>query len=60
MSDKHCYLCSYVTKREGDLSQHVLIHQNSPRIRTYDCSLCSYKSKQKGNLTKQMLIRIFP
>ncbi|KAJ8940194.1 hypothetical protein NQ318_010694 [Aromia moschata] len=52
----HCYLCPYVTKQKRDLSQHLLIHQKSPRIRTYDCSLCSYKTKYKANLTTHMLI----
>ncbi|KAJ8933319.1 hypothetical protein NQ318_011672 [Aromia moschata] len=52
----NCYHCPYMTKRMGDLSQHLLIHRKSLEIRTYDCSLCPYKAKRKSHLTEHMLI----
>ncbi|KAJ8934313.1 hypothetical protein NQ318_002904 [Aromia moschata] len=48
----HCERCPYMTKRKGDLSKHVLIHQKSLKIRTYDCSVCSYKAKYKKQLNQ--------
>ncbi|KAJ8940183.1 hypothetical protein NQ318_010683 [Aromia moschata] len=41
------YHCPYVTKQNGLLSRHILIHRKSLEIRTYDCSLCPYKAKTK-------------
>ncbi|KAJ8939371.1 hypothetical protein NQ318_012052 [Aromia moschata] len=37
----------YHYQQKGLLSRHVLIHQKSLEIRTYDCNFCSYKAKQK-------------
>ncbi|KAJ8938274.1 hypothetical protein NQ318_004947 [Aromia moschata] len=52
----YCYHCPYVTKRKGDLSKHILIHQKPLKTRAYQCSFCSYKPKQRFNLIRHMLI----